>query len=689
MCAQTIGKQVGANIAGDRPANTAAAAEPADAGNQIAGARNAAGNIDPASTAAAANRLNDDRRMLIAISEHREISVRRAKGQMRGACISAGATKTTNTERNGAAGIAGDRQLAGDIHTAIAAAATLALDHHTISVFCTDIALNIGRDITGIAAFAAKAAEPESEADALALGRRHAAGNIDPAIAAAAANALRCDPVGAVTMGKGRTFAHKRDVAGPGCCVATESADANRGGTACTHSKRHCASEIEAAIAAAASETLGQNPERIGAESFIIASDRDSDIVRCPTIAAKAANPDRERSACRAAPIGREGAGNVQATIAAAAAQALRNGTERTVTISDHLPVEHAGDRTTAAAAATKAADPNANRAGRAGGQRDDTGDIDAAIAAAASKALQQNAVSAIAARDDRTGEVTIDRGAKAAIAAKTAYADTKDAAAQNARGADAARDVQAAIAATAAQALEGDAEGIIAGDHPFIVRIPTGRAGRNIGFDTAINSPAIAAIAAETANTDKDIPRRRSRSREATGDIRAAITAAAAQTLDQHGRGSVALGRDIAPDQCVGHDHVWIASNQGIAAIAAGSADSNRNIGAVCTGKTHRARDIDAATAAAATDRLNNNCACVIAGGPDRAERIVVIGDEFIEPQRRLPAIAAAAAGATGTNADRTARIGGQAHRIRRIQTATAAAAANTLGNDAVAAAV
>ena len=263
----------------------------------------------------------------------------------------------------------------------------------------------VGRhvDLITRAAGAAGAADGDRNVDGGFAPEPECAGHGKPAVAAAAADALRVDAVCAVGMGYDR-LRHvervDRDHAGVSAAAAEPAdADAHRGAVADSH--RHCTGE--STIAAAAADGLGEDGVRAEARGLDIASVGDLD--QFP-VAAEPPAPPTEIAKAPAGTLGNrdtDGACDGETAIAAAAADALREDAVGTAAeeFDDGLVIDHGhcrvarGDGTgivdfdLAAIAADAARAAHGNRdSDDAAGARERR----AAIAAAAADALREYA---------------------------------------------------------------------------------------------------------------------------------------------------------------------------------------------------------------------------------------------------------------------------------------------------------
>src|SRR5690606_24968162 len=132
------GEQVGVDHRRHVSAQAAVAAEAADPGGQLAVHGDGAGNIDPAVAAAAAHGLGHggDRAVAVGADLH-PVGAQRQDGQIDRAGVAAVAAEAADADRYGAAGdraAAGPGQgdRAGDVDAAVAAAAAHALGDHPV-----------------------------------------------------------------------------------------------------------------------------------------------------------------------------------------------------------------------------------------------------------------------------------------------------------------------------------------------------------------------------------------------------------------------------------------------------------------------------------------------------------------------------------------------------------------------------
>src|SRR5690606_11052431 len=195
------GEQVGVDHRRHVSAQAAVAAEAAAPGGQLAVQGDGAGNIDPAVAAAAAQGLGHcgDRAVADGAYLH-PVGARRQDGQIDRAGVAAVAAEAADADRFGAAGeraAAGPGQgvLAGDVDAGAAGGADL----HPVGARRPDGQIHRA----GVAAVAAEAADADrygaaGDRAAAGPGQGDRAGDVDAAVAAAAAHALGDHPVGAV-----------------------------------------------------------------------------------------------------------------------------------------------------------------------------------------------------------------------------------------------------------------------------------------------------------------------------------------------------------------------------------------------------------------------------------------------------------------------------------------------------------
>src|SRR5690606_3195442 len=253
-----------------------------------------------------------------------------------------------------------------------------------------------------------------------------------------------------------------------------------------------------------------------------------------------------------------DGARDVEAAVAAAAADRLDHGPGGVVPFGGDGAVEGGANLAALAAVAARAADSDRGRGRGHAGARAGEGDGEAAIAAAAAERLGDQAGREIAAGADRAARIDGDQAAFAALAAAAAETDGQGAGRRLAAG-EGERHGEAAVAAAAAHGL---------GEQPFGV-VARGHDG---GVAVQLDVAALAAVAAGPAEGDAD------RGAVAASDLggEAAVAAAAADRLDEQAAGAIALGDDQGRDHLGRTAHIDQRGGQGdadVAALAAGAA--------------------------------------------------------------------------------------------------------------------
>ncbi len=248
------------------------------------------------------------------------------------------------------------------------------------------------------------------------------------AVAATAADAVGVDAARLLTFGRDGPCVDDTDIAA-NVAIAAEAADAHGDHRACplrrlrVHTKRACGRQ--AAIAAATADAVGKNPVRLLAERIDAAVVLDCHVAA--DIARAAVTADRDVEVARTARVGRgrrrlrERAGETEAAVAAAAADALGEHAIRELAHRQNVAgVGHAdGAALAAAAALATEADADRGEIGRRG-----AGDGESAVAAAATEALRTHAVRLRTVRVDiRAGE-DFHRAAVARCASGAADAD-------------------------------------------------------------------------------------------------------------------------------------------------------------------------------------------------------------------------------------------------------------------------
>ena len=233
--------------------------------------------------------------------------------------------------------------------------------------------------------------------------------------------------------------------------------------------------------------------------------------------------------------------------------------------------------------------------------------------------------------------------------AARTGAAEANpDSAAACATARGDGRDIEATIAATAANRLADDADGLISFGIDGVV-------------DGEIDKAGIARAAAAAAEADANSAAAACEG-DTAGDVEAAIASTAADGLGEDAGGLFAKGPDVAAGKSA--DFARIVARTAIAAEA--DADSR----APCATAGKRAGDIETAVAAAAAKRLND-----IAGGT-----ISTSDDLTRGPGIDVSAETAAAALAAEANGDTCTANARAGQRTGDIEAAVAATAADGL---------
>ena len=282
---------------------------------------------------------------------------------------------------------------------------------------------------------------------------------------------------------------------------------------------------------------------------------------------------------------------------AAAAADALRDDRAGFIAVSRGDARQLRIDPQRRSAGAARAAKANADIAARSAPEIESAGDVEGARAAAAADRLGDEAGRLIAMSGDRFS-AGVDPIGIAATAARSAKANANRAA-RDAADRQIAVDVERARAAAAAGRLDEDAARLVAQRLDGVI-------------DVAGDRIARAAAAARTAEADRNAERRRSAESQIAADVEAARTAAAADRLDDHAVGLVAMGQDGA----VGRTDDHAAGTR----AAARSAKADRDSARESARGLDIAADIIAARSAAAADRLDNDAGRAIARGLDIA---------------------------------------------------------------------
>ncbi len=504
-------------------------------------------------------------------------------------------------------------------------------------------------------------------------------------IAAAAADGLRREAVGVIAAGDQHAGRLEAALHRDGARVAGTIARAAHTGRERIALVGIDAGDVHAAVAAAAADALREDAVGTLAEFERLAffgRHRGVGIGRLATVhvdgaiagehhrsgtgsgAALAADADRGGIALAARSVARD----IESAIAAAAADALRQHADRIRAFDGHRALLHERDRAGAVAIARGAAEPEDQRRLRAFLRRLQTAaDVDAAVAATAADRLRHHADRAIARGEDIGDHGRGDRTAEPALATEAADAD-RDLAVVG----DAAADVDAAVAAAAAERLRTDGEAIVA-DRPH---------GRGVHGEG--HGAGVAALRTEATNADVQRIRAaglRRGERDAAADVEAAIAARAAEALREDAVGAVlalaarhavhrdevigreAGGGDVAVHRCL--DGARIATTVAEAAETEGAGERRALARA-----RDRAGDVDAAVAAAAPDRLRDHAVGTRAGGGRGAR----------PRQRDLGRVAAATAEATDADCAGSRAVRAQLHRAGDVDAAVAAATADAL---------
>ena len=404
----------GNGAAGDgvhhRKSFAAVAAETAHADCECATAgfrrRKGAGDVHAAVAAAAAERLRENTRRIVALS----LDVA-ADGIVNFPCITAAATTTTdaNTDGTRTCFCCGDR--AGNVHAAIASAAAKGLGGNADAKVSGSV--NVTGDFVGdflrVAAVAAGTANADGESSAAVLGEGNRAADVKPAISTTTANGLGEDATGMFrVVCRDEKSAHGIDasrnenaggdhvsddgvVHGVGIITATAGAAHAKGRREASIFRRGKGTgRAEAAVATATADRLGNNAGGILPDGGDVTGVRGNDVARVAAVAAGSAEADRSGRAAFARTA--DGRANAKAAIAAAAADGLGKESERIVAagldVADDVG-SNPGCVTAGAGAATEADAKGAAASARSGaGDRD----IECAISTAAADGLGNDA---------------------------------------------------------------------------------------------------------------------------------------------------------------------------------------------------------------------------------------------------------------------------------------------------------
>ncbi len=520
------------------------------------------------------------------------------------------------------------RHRARDAEATGAAATADALREDRVRFFAggRDAAAAVERHVVAVTAAVTAAAKAEVRGRALADAARDA----EAAVAATAADALRDQAVGARTQ-RCDPAAAVEQIDSRGIAPATAAtADA---GIELRVIGSDTASDGETTGATATTKTLREYRVRVVAARDDVARSRQPH--RGADTAAVAGATEAEVRARTVV----DAAGNREATVAATAADALR---EHAVCVVaggvDDLRCVVQSHEAAAAAARARTADARAHVV-----TRDAARDSEAARAAATAETLREYAVRVVAVRDDGSAAVEQDVASEAATGAGAAQRER----CCRTVG-DAACDCEAAVAATTADALRSDA-----------VRVTA------VSFDRfrgAQHGDVLRVAAAVAFAAERDV--HSALRRDAGGDREAARTTAAADALRENAVRVVALRCDARP--AVHEDRIAVRTR---AAVAADSQCRCRTI-------RDRSRNCKAAVAATAADALREQTDRAIALGRDHASVFRSRRDED------AAGVAAAVARAAECRADRAAA---RTDRARDAEAARAATAADALRKQAV----
>ena len=517
-CIEPFGAQIDRAADPYIPAGAAAAAKTADADTQRAVGRQAAGEIEPAAAAAAADRLRQNGIFVVAIADDHIGNARPARERERDiGRIAARSAEAPDPDRGD---LAGPALRARELRRAVFRNFRKPLDAFGIAAAAAgDSACRVRRRRAGITG---------NRRSNAAAGCRHTKGqlrgDIEGAVPAAAADALRDDTRRVIARHDAAGNAGCDRAAGP--AIAPETADADPGcNVGSLEPVGKPAVDIETAIAAAAADRLDQHAGRIAAERFDQTVELGRDSRGIAAAAAKPAKPETERG--RTLGGQRDRAGHVESAVAPAAADRLDHRAKALLAAGDDFTLLHQFGRCGIAAAAAKPADPQADRSGlTAGRKRNAARYVEPAIAAAAAGAGNENAVRSAPAGQDIALHTGIHGSPVATFAAETAHADANARGRAEGRQSDPAADVERTIAAAAASALGHECGGPVAAG---LDRTGTGG-----------HCAAIAAKPAHAADSDADgkadpgfaLARNANVGGNSAADIETAIPAAAAGAL-------------------------------------------------------------------------------------------------------------------------------------------------------------
>ena len=527
----------------------------------------------------------------------RIIAIGRDRGRLggHGRSGAAGPAGTAEADTDGRADRARERDATGDVEPARAAPAAHRLrDEPARGRTVRGDGLQRGRiDRTGAAAAAARTAEAHPERPRRRAAEADVPSDVEAARTAATAERLRGKSIGLTTMGLdlARSRRHDRARAAAARTRATET-DPDR--SRCAAADVEAAGHIEATRAAAAAHRLHEEGFRLVAFSRDRVGGRGE---YGPTTAAGAARPaDADPDAAADAAGEGQAAGDVEATVAAAAAHRLHDDTPRAQPARRHEAFDRRAHGIAIAAAAARAAEPDADRAAVRATERDRPRDVEPARTPAAADGLEQRATRIIAEGRDVAADRSVHRAAVAATTAGSTEADRDRGRSHTAKRRGAGH-VEARITAAAADRLDDRAARMVA-------------VGGDLPIEVAGDLAARATIAARTADSDRNTERDPVGHRRSGRDRIATRTAAAADRLRQQAGGEIALCLDrpagIDVDDAAGP------------AVPPRSAD--RRCDARRDGETARCRcrDRETACAAAPADRFCVKALGEVARGAD-----------------------------------------------------------------------
>src|SRR5690606_26051220 len=365
----------------------------------------------------------------------------------------------------------------------------------------------------------------------------------------------------------------------------------------------HRGRDRESAVAPAAADALEQQAGGTGTFGEERAVERRRHAPGVAAGAAVATQADRDRAAADARPGARDV--DRKPAVAAAAADRLHDHAFGAGPDRVDRAVEVGVDDPARPAAGALAAQPDADAAVADARGIQGNRDVEAAVAAAATHALDEHAVRVGARRrDDRVHHR--DDGAAGPADGTVAAESHPDRAAADPGACRRHVDVETAVAAAAADRLHDDAAGVVA-------------RGFDAPVDVAVDGAARAAAVTGAADADGDRAAADTGRGHARRDVEAAVAAATADALVVH-----------ADSVVTGGDHGGIHRGRHRVAVAAGrafAADADADRAVADAGDRHRRRDVETAVAAATADRLRENARGRLTAGVHAAGEVHVDG--------------------------------------------------------------